>query len=69
MLDTDGTHWRWDGGSSDVEWKSYVRWIETKNEILLYTSPVLFNIVPKRALTSEQLSQLRTLLTQSIGAG
>ena len=69
LFDGDGIHWRWDGGSSEVEWKSYVRWMETRNEILLYTSPVLFGIVPKRALTPEQLSELRTLLTQNIGAG
>jgi len=52
-----------------VEWKTYVRWMETRNQILRCSSPVQCAIVPKRALSAEQLSELRTLLTENIGAG
>jgi len=65
-LDGSGTHWRWNGGSSDIEWKNYIRSVEGKNQFLFYTSPACFNILPKRALAAEQLSELRGVLKQNI---
>jgi hypothetical protein len=65
-LDAAGVHWRWSGGSSDIEWKNYIRSAEGKNQVLFYTSPACFNIVPKRALAGEQLNELRSLLSQNI---
>lgn len=68
-FDGNAVNWQWDGGSSIVEWKTYMRWMESKNQILLCSSPIQCGIVPKRALNAEQLSELRMLLTQKIGAG
>lgn len=65
-LDATGAHWRWSGGSSDVEWKNYIRYIEGDNQILFYTSPACFNIVPKRAIVPEQLTEVREMLKQNI---
>jgi Ni/Fe-hydrogenase subunit HybB-like protein len=65
LLDAYGAHWRWNGGSSDVEWKNYIRSVEGKNQILFYTSPACFNILPKRAIGAEQLAELRSLLRQN----
>lgn len=67
-LDDTGAHWRWNGGSSDIEWKNYVRSVEGDNQILLYTSPACFNIIPKRALGQEQLNEMRSLLKQHVSA-
>jgi hypothetical protein len=66
LLDSLGAHWRWIGGSSDVEWKNYIRWVEGKNQFLVYTSPACFNVIPKRVLADEQLAELRGLLKQQI---
>lgn len=66
LLDELGAHWRWNGGSSDIEWKNYIRSVEGKSQFLFYTSPACFNILPKRALEAEQLVELRTLLKQHI---
>jgi hypothetical protein len=66
LLDASGAHWRWNGGSSDVEWKNYVRSVEGTNQFLFYTSPACFNILPKRALGAEQLSEIRDLLKQNM---
>jgi YcxB-like protein len=66
LLDSTGAHWRWSGGSSDVEWKNYIRSVEGKNQILFYTSPACFNILPKRALAAAQLDEIRDLLKQNI---
>jgi YcxB-like protein len=68
LLDSLGVHWRWNGGSSDVEWRNFIRWVESKNEFLLYSSPACFNIVPKRAFTSEQLAEMRSFLSDNICA-
>ncbi len=68
VFDVSGAHWRWNGGSSDVEWKNYIRSVEGQNQFLLYTSPACFNILPKRALAGEQLAELRELLKQNIQA-
>jgi len=65
LLDADGIHWRWSGGSMDVEWKNYIRILEGKNQFLLYSSPVVFNVLPKRAFTAEQLSEMRALAAQN----
>jgi hypothetical protein len=66
LLDASGVHWRWNGGSSDVEWKNYIQWTEGKNQFLFYTSPACFNILPKRTLGPEQLSEIREVLKQNI---
>jgi hypothetical protein len=68
LFDDAGAHWRWNGGSSDIEWKNYVRFVEGKNQFLLYTSPACFNIVPKGAISREELSEARNLLKQRIPA-
>jgi anti-sigma factor RsiW len=68
MLDASGAHWRWNGGSSDVEWRNYIRSTEGANQIQLYTSPSCFNILPKRAVNQDQLAELRALLAQNIRA-
>jgi YcxB-like protein len=66
VLGDSGAHWQWDGGSSHVEWKNYIRSAEGKNQILFYTSPACFNILPKCGLTATQLDELRSLLKQNI---
>jgi hypothetical protein len=67
-LDETGVHWQWDGGASYVEWRNYVRSVEGESMILLYTSPVAFNIVPKRALNADELSGVRDLVQRNIRA-
>src|SRR5262245_34073634 len=47
LLDSAGVYWRWNGGSADIEWKNFIRFQETKNQFLLYSSPACLNIVPK----------------------
>lgn len=64
LLDDNGFHWRWGGGSSDINWKNYIRAVEGRYQFLFYTSPACFNIVPKRALPPDQINELRELLKQ-----
>lgn len=66
-VDDGGVHWQWDGGSAEVNWKNIIRYVEGKDQILLYTSPVCFNILPKRAFTAEELAALRSELALHVG--
>jgi YcxB-like protein len=65
-VDGSGVHWKWDGGSADIDWKNFLKWQESKTQFLLYTSPVAFNMIPKRVLTQEQISEVRLTLSQNI---
>jgi YcxB-like protein len=65
-VDGSGVHWRWDGASADIDWKNFLNWQESKTQFLLYTSPVAFNMIPKRVLTQEQISEVRLALSQNI---
>lgn len=53
--------------SSKTSWKAYVRFVESKDSFLLYTSPACFNIIPKRVLQPEQVTELRQLLQAHVG--
>jgi len=51
-----------------VQPTTHIRWIEGKNQILPYTSPACFNILPIRALMPEQVADLRGMLKQYISS-
>jgi YcxB-like protein len=53
--------------SSQVSWKAFLRYIESRDTFLLYTSPGCFAIVPKRVLQPEQVNDLRRLLQTHVG--
>ncbi len=65
-LDEAGLHWRWDGGALDLEWKNITKFVESQNQFVLYTSPILFNPLPKRGLSTEQISDLRSFVLEHL---
>ena len=66
LLDDAGVHSKWSGGNSNVEWRTYIRWVESKGQFLIYPSPACFAIVPKRELTPEQIAEFRAQLAEHI---
>jgi hypothetical protein len=68
LLDAAGIHVQWNGGSSEIEWNNFVNVVESKNEFLIYSSPVIFNVLPKRALSGEQASEFRSLVAQNLAS-
>ena len=66
VVDNAGVRWRWDGGSADLEWRNFVRLVESEKVFLIYSSPFYFNIVPKRTLAPAQVSELREILQQNL---
>ena len=69
LVDSAGVHWRWNGGSGDIEWKNFIRLLETKNQFLLYSSPACFNIVPKRALSPDLMVFFRKVVAENLPSG
>lgn len=66
QVDARGIQLRWSGGKSDFAWNNFIRYLEGNNHFLLYTSPALFTVVPKRAFMPEQLAEFRTILGRDI---
>lgn len=48
-----------------VPWTDYLKWSENPKVALFYHAQHLFQILPKRALTAEQLADLRECLSRS----
>ena len=46
-------------GEWQVAWGDYLKWAEDAQVFVLYQAPRLFNMVPKRALSPEQIVDIR----------
>ena len=66
VIDHSGIQSEWDGGSSNSLWKNYVRFLESEDAFLIYSAPILFRILPKRAFSTEQCEEFRSLAAQHI---
>jgi hypothetical protein len=66
LLDSSGVHEKGSGVTSDIEWRNLIRWTESKNQFLLYTSPASFNCVPKRVMTPAEVNEFRAMLVENI---
>ena len=53
-LKATGSHGEW-----TVPWGDYLKWAENSKVILLFQSPRLFQMLPKRFLDTEQVADLR----------
>lgn len=51
-------------GDWNIAWGDYLKWAEDDKVILLYQGPRLFNMLPKRILTTAQVDDIR----QYVGA-
>lgn len=50
-----------------MQWQLYIKAVETKNLFMLYQAKALFNMIPKRAFSSdEQVEEFRELLRTKI---
>ncbi len=52
---------------SSIQWQFFIKAIETKNLFMLYPAKALFNVIPKRAFSSDQqMDEFRGLLQTKI---
>jgi hypothetical protein len=64
----DRLHFKTEESDSSASWRSFVKWRERKSVFVLFTSPVVFFVFPKRAFTAEQIEEFREMLKRNIPA-
>lgn len=52
--------------SSQLKWENFIRFVEDEKVFLLYQSGQVAQIVPKRQLSPEEITELREAFTQKI---
>jgi hypothetical protein len=62
VLDDQGTVATFPTGESRLEWRAYTKYKETGTIFLLFFSPYRYTSIPKRAMSPEQIEELRALL-------
>jgi YcxB-like protein len=67
-LDIHGISLALNAESTQVDWQRVSRAVESRHSILLFSSRSSAQIIPKRALSSEQLQGLRTLIARYVVA-
>jgi hypothetical protein len=54
--------------STHYQWERFTRYLETKNLFLVYQSPKVFNVFPKRAFGSGEVDEFRGMLDRKLGS-
>jgi hypothetical protein len=67
--DDDGLEFSGTSFTSQVAWDNFTSFLEDEKSFLLYQNPQVFNIIPKRTLSADQIARLRAYLDQKIGHG
>ena len=58
--------YRSDTATSTIAWPDYYKWLEGSSVFLFYLNEQLHHFVPKRALTVEQITDLRNVASASV---
>lgn len=61
-----GLRFRSASTDASVLWEHYIKWIEGDSVFVLFSSPLIFVLIPKRAFDSDQLRQFKETLRQKI---
>jgi YcxB-like protein len=62
-----GLHFRGQSFSSEVGWSNFIQFFEDENSFVVYQNAHVFNLMPKRGLSSDQVATFRTYLERAIG--
>jgi len=65
-LDDEGTVATFPTGESRLNWRAYTKYKETGSMFLLFFSPYRYVSIPKRAMTPQQIEDLRALVKARI---
>jgi hypothetical protein len=61
-----GLHMRSQYVDSSMAWPTFVKWVEEKRVLALFTSPKMAIPIPKRAFDPDQLAEFRALVRRKI---
>jgi hypothetical protein len=62
----EGLHFHSPNTDASVSWKHYIKWIEDGSVFVLFSSPLIFVIIPKRAFDTDQLPRFKDILREKI---
>jgi hypothetical protein len=65
-VNDDGLRFRGQSFSSEVGWSNFIQFFEDENSFVVYQNVHVFNLVPKRNLSSDQVATLRTYLERAL---
>ena len=54
-------------GTSQLQWRTFTKFTETERLFLLYLSSSRYTVFPKRAMSSQQVTELRQILASRVG--
>jgi hypothetical protein len=64
--DEENLNYQDEGGSSQTNWKSFIKWVEGKEYLLLYTYDTSFFTIPKKLFAdADQLKNIEDFLKKS----
>jgi YcxB-like protein len=67
QVNPEGMVYHSDSVQATLKWHVYTHFVETRNLFLVYLSPQLYGVLPKRAFNdSTQMAQFRSLLRQTL---
>jgi YcxB-like protein len=67
-LSDEGTEFTYATGKSQLQWRAYTKYKETTHLFVLYVSTSGSTFIPKRAMSPQQIKDLRSLLNARIPA-
>lgn len=62
----EGLHFHSPNTDASVSWEHYIKWIENGSIFVLFSSPLIFVIIPKRAFDADQLPRFKDILRKKI---
>ncbi len=65
-VDDSGMHFQGPSFTSQINWPHFSRYFEDQSSFVLFQSPRVFSIIPKRQLSPEQITALRDYFTRYI---
>jgi hypothetical protein len=65
--DAEGVAFIAKAGQSRIAWDDYFKWLENESVLVLFQSENLLNVLPKRCLTNDQVTEVRRRLEAALG--
>lgn len=65
-ISEEGLHARTSVGECRLTWQQFIGWLEVDRVFALFPSPLTFFPIPKRAMSSEQQEELRSILQKKV---
>jgi len=66
MISEEGLRFETSLGESRTSWRSFIKYSENPQVFVIRPSPVIFNVIPKRAFTEDQVKAFQAILHRNV---